>query len=231
MSSEGTSLSAKVRKRRDIIAKKLLEWGKLNPTSYPWRERTTPYSVLISELLLRKTRADKVSEVFPSLLKEIPTVGSLSNCSPERLEKVVYTLGRLKRVNEILAIARKIEKDYSGVIPSSEKELLSLIGNQSKYTINAIRCFAYGERVPIFDVNVNRILSRVFSVDFGKQPHKNEEAWKLAETLLPRNTVKEYNWGLLDLGRAICTTEPKCCICPLVSVCDYASKEKVAEQR
>jgi len=222
-------LVKKVEERRSYIIRKLLEWGSKNSPAYPWRKNTTPYNILISELLLRKTRADKVSEVFPLFLQEFPTVQDLSKSSPEKVRDTIYVLGRLKRNREIMTIARTLAKRYSGNIPHSEKELFDAIGNQSRYTVNAIRCFAYGEKVPVFDVNVNRVLSRVFSADFGKQGHKNEKAWKLAEMLLPASRVKEYNWALLDLGRTICTTEPRCKICPLVGVCDFAKNVTTGE--
>jgi A/G-specific adenine glycosylase len=177
----------------------------------------------VSELLLRKTRADIVARVFLYFLDQYPTINNLSNADPEVLRKCIYRLGRMKRDKEIIKIAKTIVEKYYGEIPSLEKDLFDIIGKQSKYTVNAIRCFAYDERVPIFDVNVNRIYSRIFSIDFGKQPHKNEKAWKFAELLLPHKKVKEFNWALLDLGRLICKDKPKCNMCPLSSLCDYSN--------
>lgn len=220
----------KVNERKSLIIKKLLEWGYRHSPLYPWRRDTTAYNILISELLLRKTRADKVAQVFPHFLQQFPTIHHISDSSIGHLRKVIYTLGRLKRDREIMDLARKLSEKYSGNIPYSEKDLFDLIGIQSRYTVNAIRCFAYDERVSIFDINVNRILSRVFTINFGPQPHKNENSWKLAQMLLPEKMVKEFNWALLDLGRMICTPKPKCEICPLMTMCDYAKNNKVISE-
>lgn len=218
----------KLTERKSFIIISLLEWSERNSPLYPWRRDTTPYNILISELLLRKTRADKVAEVYPLFLQQFPTIKHISDSSIDYLRKAIYTLGRLKRDEEIMNLAKKLAEKYSGNIPYSENDLFNIIGKQSRYTVNAIRCFAYGERVPIFDVNVNRILSRVFTVNLGPQPHKNANSWKLAQMLLPEKRIKEFNWALLDLGRMICTSKPKCGICPLMTVCDYAKNKVIS---
>ena len=128
------------------------------------------------------------------------------------------------RSARIKHVAELIVKKYAGKIPSEESALLNLIGKGSLYTVNAIRCFGLNEKVAIFDVNVKRILERVFSIDFGKDAHKKKSSWNIASILVPEKNVKQYNWALLDLGKSICTgTNPKCSICPLKTICDYAS--------
>lgn len=216
--------------KRRVITKNVLKWGEKNSPDYPWRKDTSPYGILVSELLLRKTRADKVSEIFPLFIQQFPTVKELAASRPEKIREVIYSLGRLNRDAQMREIARTVMEKYAGELPRSEDDLLAIVGKQSRYTVNAIRCFAYGERVPVFDVNVNRILSRVFSTDFGMQPHKNQSAWELASMLVPGRRAKEYNWALLDLGRIVCTSDPKCTICPLVSVCEYAKSGRKRRQ-
>lgn len=220
-----------VRVKRRVITTSILRWGQKNSPDYPWRRDTSPYSILVSELLLRKTRADKVSEIFPLFIRQFPSVKELAESQPEKIREVIYALGRLKRDAQMREIARIVVGKYAGELPRSEEDLLSILGKQSRYTVNAIRCFAYGERVPVFDVNVNRILSRVFSTDFGIQPHKNQKAWELAGMLVPKKRVKDYNWALLDLGRTVCTPRPKCTVCPLFIVCDYATRVAAAGRK
>ncbi len=102
--------------------------------------------------------------------------------------------------------------------------MLEVFGSGSNYTVNAVRCFALNQKVPIFDVNVKRIFERVFSIDFGKDAHKKKNSWEIVSYAVPDSSVKEYNWALLDLGKSVCTiSEPKCKVCPLNSICDYAN--------
>lgn len=221
----------KVIERKSLIRRKLLTWGDKNSPLYPWRKNITPYKILISELLLRKTRVGKVNELFPVFLQKFPTINHISKSSIEELRNTIFVLGRLGRDREIMNVSKTISKKFSGNIPRSDVDLFDVIGKQSIYTVNAILCFAYGERVPIFDVNVNRILSRIFTVDFGKQPHKNENAWKLVQMILPKNRIKDFNWALLDLGIMICKSNPKCEICPLSTVCDYAKERLISQEQ
>lgn len=221
----------KTKKIKSTLVGNLLAWNKENSQDYPWRRTTEPYKILVSELLLRKTRANKVSEIFPLFVQKFPTIFELAKSPLQKIRSTIYPLGRLERDKEIKSIATTIVEQYSGIIPNSEKELLEIVGPKSRYTVNAIRCFAFGENVPVFDVNVNRVLSRVFSINFGKQPHKNEEAWKFAKLLLPTRKVGEYNWALLDLGRTVCITKPRCSICPLLTICDYGRKTVVVAER
>lgn len=226
-----TDMLKKAGAKKRVIVTNLLAWAKNNSPAYPWRIDTSPYCILVSELLLRKTRADKVAEIFPVFINQFPSVKDLAISPPGKIRKAIYALGRLKRDAKIREVAQAIVERHSGEVPRSEKELFALLGKQSRYTVNAIRCFAYGDKVAIFDVNVNRILSRVFAIDFGTQPHKNQRAWELAETIIPDDKAREFNWALLDLGRTICIPDPKCEICPLVSVCEYARSAKAGTLR
>ena len=56
---------------------------------------------------------------------------------------------------------------------------------------------------------------------------------EVAQELLPQETHRYYNYGLLDLGRLICKyADPRCGECPLNSVCDFynTSSSKMAHQ-
>lgn len=217
-----------VRKRK--MTRLLIGWGQQNSPDYPWRLTRDPYAIMIAEILLRKTRADAVSRVFPAFIKRFPTVRALSHASTEEINSTIYSLGMISRGRDIKKLASVIENKYSGKIPTDADGLKRMLGRGRKYTSNALCCFAYGKQVPIFDVNVARVLGRVFSIDFGKEPHKNERSWQIASLLLPAENIREYNWALLDLGRKICVKNPLCEKCPLLSICDYG-ETRVASAR
>lgn len=218
-------LKHKIRTRRKEIWNRLLKWAMQNDPGYPWREKITPYRILVSELLLRKTRADQVSLIFSRLVAKYPSIDALAASNPAELEGLIYSLGRTKRASKMVDIAHTICQVYDGKIPNGEKELLRAIGSQSTYTVNAIRCFAYQERVAIFDVNIKRLIQRLFSVNLGQDAHKKQISWEIAEQLLPRENFRQFNWALLDLGRTVCTNNvPDCPLCPLRGSCDYAKR-------
>ena len=81
--------------------------------------------------------------------------------------------------------------------------------------------FGYGVPAAVLDTNVERILVRVFG---NTLPPRPSSAWlrELAQVLLPTEGHREYNYGLLDLGRQVCTyVKPRCGECPLASECDF----------
>ena len=53
---------------------------------------------------------------------------------------------------------------------------------------------------------------------------------EVAQRLLPKEEHREHNYGLLDLGRQVCTyVGPKCGECPLASDCDFYNVRSKAE--
>lgn len=176
-------------------------------------------------MLLRRTRASSVEKVYNIFLKKFPTVKILAESSTEEIEKEIKSLGIKSRSKKIKQVSNKLVKQFPYKFPSSEVELLDIFGPRSRYTINAIRCFAMNQRVPIFDVNVKRIFERVFSIKFGRDSHKKKISWQIVSYALPKNRIKQYNWTLLDLGKSVCiSSNPRCEICPLNTICDYYQK-------
>ena len=92
------------------------------------------------------------------------------------------------------------------------------------YSAAAILSFGYGTPIAILDTNVERIIMRVFGNSFPQRPSKTALN-EVAQWLLPSDKHREYNYGLLDLGRLICRyADPKCDVCPLNSICDFWTK-------
>jgi len=224
MSLNTQTIRKKIEKRKKDFSKLLLNWSQKNSPSYPWRRTSDPYKVMISEMLLRRTRASTVKNIYSEFLKKFPTVLSLAKSSSKEIENVIESLGMKSRSHKMKSVAEKLVEKYRDGFPNQEIEMLEVFGSGSNYTVNAIRCFAQNQKVPVFDVNVKRIFERVFSIDFGKEAHKKKSSWEIVSYAVPDITVKEYNWALLDLGKSICTiSEPKCEMCPLNSICDYAN--------
>lgn len=218
------TIRKKIGKRKKDFSKLLLNWSQKNSPSYPWRRTPDPYKVMISEMLLRRTRASTVKNIYSKFLEKFPTVLSLAKSSSKEIENVIESLGMKSRSHKMKSVAEKLAEKYRDSFPNQEIEMLEVFGSGSNYTVNAIRCFAQNQKVPIFDVNVKRIFERVFSIDFGKEAHKKKSSWKIVSYAVPDIAVKEYNWALLDLGKSICTiSTPKCDECPLNSICDYAN--------
>jgi A/G-specific adenine glycosylase len=178
--------------------------------------------VLVSEILLAKTRAEDASRVVRRVLETYPTPHALAAADKRTVERMLYPLGLHRlRAMRLISCAAELVANHDGVVPRSVVELraLPLVG---RYAANAIASVAFGRRLPIVDVNVARVYGRVFSLPRPRGRLDTAHAlWTFAGKLLPRRRAKQYNWALLDLGGTICTArKPACDRCPIASLCD-----------
>jgi A/G-specific adenine glycosylase len=209
----------------------VISWGKKNLRTYCWRaNHLDPFSLLVTEVLLVRTRADAVERVVLRVLDKFPNAESLSCANIESIEMLLYPLGLFrKRAKALVQVAKALVYKHGGLVPQRIDELLALpyVG---RYVANAVLCFAFNEKHAIVDANIARLLERYFHLDpnVGKLD-ENEEYWDLASKLLPKRNVKTYNWALLDLGGLICQKHrPLCLECPLSEDCFTYKMDKRA---
>ena len=212
--------------KQDKVQKKLLYWGKDNIKSYPWRNTSDPYKILISEILLHKTDSKKVKKVYPIFIKKFPTIYDLYEAKEEEINVVFKDIGLFYRAQRLKEIAKQTVSNFNGNIPNRKKELLSFCG-VGDYISNAVLCFSFKKKMPIVDTNIVRVYERVFSIKSSKvRPRTDKKIWDFAENMLPRNSYVEYNYSLLDFASEICKAKkPLCNICPVKNICEYKKEE------
>lgn len=198
----------------------IIDWYRKNIITYPWHKNKTPYSVLISEILLIRTKASQVILVFNDFMKKYPTLESFLNFKPDTIEEIIKPIGLLFRAKLLEDIAKQVKTQFNSQIPNNLSDLKSLkgIGN---YTGNAILCFGFNEKRPLLDVNFIRIYKRVFNINSKTKNPKNDKfLWEFSEYLLPDSDYVDYNYAILNFGIEICLNKkPKCNICPIKKIC------------
>ena len=73
-------------------------------------------------------------------------------------------LGYYTRARNLHKAARQVMEQYGGKLPE-KAELLQLLPGVGKYTAGAISSIAFGERAPVVDGNVKRVLSRLYNIE------------------------------------------------------------------
>ena len=205
------------------IADLLVGWYEKNGRKYPWRESCAPYELLIAEIMLQRTKADQVAPVYLSFIEKFPDVASLSRASSDDLLGFFSKLGLIRRAKQVQDLAKELIERFHGEIPRNRDELLSL-PSVGDYIADALLCFAFGQHVAVVDANVCRIIKRLFNVEAKGEARRDKKFKNLAEKMLPFNDIREYNWGMIDLGAKICKSrKPLCLNCPLASFCKYHS--------
>ena len=204
---------------------KLRSWYLENKRDFPWRYSSDPYKVLVSEVLLQKTNASKVVPIYSKFIKKYPNPQKLSNAKLSDVKKLLRSLGLLYRAERLVSIGKHLTVYCHGKVPNQIKQLLKLSG-VGNYAAAAVLCFAFNKRVAIVDNNVVRLLERIFGHKSSKKRLRNDKSvWKRAESLLPLNNIKNYNYALLDFSALICTfRNPKHDVCPFTAICEYYKK-------
>ena len=138
--------------------------------SLPWRETDDPYHILVSEVMLQQTQVDRVLPKYHEWLSKYPTLSSLAAAPEADVSTAWRPLGYNIRPRRLQWIAREAVANFGGSLPSDEQTLLSFKG-LGRYTVGAIRSFAFRQRAAILDTNVARVLFRVFVAKGDPKAH------------------------------------------------------------
>lgn len=177
--------------------------------------------------MLRRTRADKVAEVYSAFMLRWPTLSDFLEAGDDELHAALRPLGLRWRVETLIALRDRLKETGTRSLGNlSHEELLALPG-VGDYVASAISCFSQGEARPLIDVNSVRVIGRVFGLDTGPETRRRKSFRQLAEDLLPRDAPQAYNYALLDLAATICRPQkPACARCPLEALCAWARERR-----
>lgn len=209
-----------VRRDQEVL-QRLLSWFEDNRRSFPWREgRLEPWQVLIAEILLQQTQAERVSAFLPGFLAEFPELEMLLDVDEAALASRLASLGlHRRRAQRLQALAGALLA-LEGQVPQDKEGLRQLPG-VGPYIAAAFLSTVLDRPEPMVDVNMARLVERLYGprtlADIRYDPHINGIAARLV-ALAPR--ARDFNWAVLDLCAACCTARrPNCEDCPLLPVC------------
>ena len=211
------------------FADKLLDWYEHHGRhDLPWQVRGDPYPVWISEIMLQQTQVTTVIPYYERFISQFP---SLLDLAAANLDQVLYLwsgLGYYARARNLHKTARIIAEQYNGSFPEEIAELVALPGIGTS-TAGAILAQSLGQRHPILDGNVKRVLARYYCID-GWPGHRETEnrLWQLSDQNTPSEKIAEYTQAIMDLGATICKrSNPDCPDCPIQSDCQALQYDKV----
>jgi A/G-specific adenine glycosylase len=193
----------------------------------PWRRTRDPYAIWVSEIMLQQTRVATVIPYWERWMARFPTVGALADAPLDEVLAAWAGLGYYSRARNLHAGAKAVDARFGGALPRRAVELREVPGI-GPYTAGAIASIAFGERTPLVDGNVARVLARVFAIEHDiKSTTGGKALWAAAGelmTALPETVAPgALNQGLMELGATICAaTQPRCLVCPLMRVCAAA---------
>jgi A/G-specific adenine glycosylase len=199
-------------------------WFERNKRDLPWRADGYPaWGILVSEIMLQQTPVARVIPRLDEWLARWPTPAALAAAAPGDAVRAWERLGYPRRALNLHAAAVAITERHGGVVPSDVDELLALPG-VGAYTARAVAAFAYGERHPVVDTNVRRVLARAIDGAGDPGPASTRRDLDAMDAQLPagRAQARVFNAGVMELGAVVCTARsPRCDACPIAGQCAW----------
>jgi A/G-specific adenine glycosylase len=207
------------------LAARVRTWYDAHARDLPWRQSgTSPWAVLVSEVMLQQTPVSRVLPAYDEWLSRWPTPADLA---AEPAGEAVRQWGRLGYPRRALALHRAataITIHHGGQVPADLDALLALPGI-GDYTARAVAAFAFGQRHPVVDTNVRRVVGRhqrgvglplTASTTVAERAH--------VASLLPDDAgqAARASVALMELGALVCTArQPRCADCPVMADCAW----------
>ena len=217
------------------ISGTISRWYLENARDLPWRAPGYgAWGVLVSEIMLQQTQVSRTelagADQEPARGDRVSESGRAS-CTPAALAaeppsaavRMWDRLGYPRRALALHAAATVIAEQHGDVVPDDVDALLALPGI-GDYTARAVAVFAYGQRHPVVDTNVRRVLARALrGVGEAGPPATRRDLAEMA-AVLPEDVAAStvVNAGVMELGQVVCTARnPRCDVCPVAHLCAW----------
>jgi len=215
----------------DDFASRLLAWFDVaGRHDLPWQHPRTPYRVWLSEVMLQQTQVQVVIPYFERFVAALPDVATLAAAPLDDVLALWSGLGYYARARNLHAAAKLCVDVHGGDLPRDLDMLVALPGI-GRSTAGAILAQAWGDRFPILDGNVKRVLARMHGIEgWPGTPAIEKQLWTIAAQHLPQTRLADYVQAQMDLGATLCTRhDPACVLCPLQDECVALHEGRVAE--
>ena len=185
---------------------------------------SNPWELLVATILSAQCTDKRVNEVTPGLFAKYPTPRDFAAVRPEVLAQDIRSTGFFNnKAKSIVGAAQKVLRDFSGKVPQTMDDMLSIPGAARK-TANVVLGTAYGIAVGVVvDTHVQRVSRRL---DLTKQTDPVKIEQDLMK-IVPQDRWILFSHQVIHHGRALCQArKPRCAECLLDPIC-YA-KDKTA---
>ena len=178
-----------------------------------------PFQLLTATILSAQTTDENVNKVTPALFARYPTPSDLAHANPDDVEQIVFQTGFYRsKTKNLLGMARVLEEDFDGEVPTDLDDLVRLPGVGRK-TGNVVRSVAFDLPGLPVDTHVGR-LSRRLKLTTEDDPVKVETD---LNALVPPEERGRFSLRLILHGRQVCSArKPDCAHCVLVDLCPSA---------
>ena len=176
-----------------------------------------PFQLLIATILSAQCTDVRVNLVTRTLFEKYKTPQDFAYADPRELEAEIRPTGFFRaKTKSIQGASKKILQDFSGQVPRTMQELLTLPGVARK-TANVVLGTAFGIASGIVvDTHVQRVSKRL-DLTRNVEPKKIEQD---LTQIIPRDKWIIFAHQLIWHGRRTCQARrPRCMECNLEKIC------------
>ena len=204
----------------------LFRWFSSSHRDFPWRRTRDPWAVIVAEILLQRTHATKVAEVYRNFHDRFADPAAVHQASREGVFETVEPLGfGNKKTQTLKSLAEAVEVRHDGTVPNDLKALQALprIG---PYTARACLCFAFGQPLALVDTNVAIVAEHALGYDSPRRAHKDDMLYAFLDALIldEPGGARVFNLAILDTRTLVCDREVDDRVCPFGETCSEAGQ-------
>ena len=173
--------------------------------------------------MAQQTQLSRVIPKYERFIERYPTVADLAAADEADVLALWSGLGYYRRARSLHAAAKSVVTEHGGSLPRTAEALAALPG-VGRYTAGSLASIVFGERTPLVDGNVTRVLLRIDGRGDLREPKPVAGfAWsRAAELVAHAERPGRFNEGMMELGATICAAppaKPHCPNCPLRAWC------------
>ena len=180
---------------------------------------TKDYELLLATMLSAQTTHKRVNEVTKILFKKYNTLKALSQADINDVQNIIRPIGTYhKKAQNLIEIAKRLEKDYGGKLPNNREYLETLPGVGRK-TANVVLSNIFNVPCIAVDTHVSRVSKRL---NLAKEKDDVLTIEKKLTKKFKKEDLCKRHHQLVLFGRYHCLARnPKCENCHLKEICKY----------
>jgi A/G-specific adenine glycosylase len=187
-----------VQQKITAFKKAVWDYYRAHKRPMPWRQKPTPYNVLVSEIMLQQTQVPRVQQKFVEFTQRFPGFTALAAAPFSDVLAAWSGLGYNRRAKYLWQSAKKVVGEYHGELPHTLAELTALPG-VGPNTAGAILAYAYNQPVVFIETNIRTVVIHHFFADQA-QKVSDKQISQLVEATLDYTNPREWYWALMDYG-------------------------------
>jgi endonuclease-3 len=173
------------------------------------------YELLVSIILSAQCTDKRVNIITPALFEKFPSTFELSIASFEEVSNLISSCSFFQnKAKHLINMAIKVQNEFDGTIPKTQKELISLNGVGQK-TANVFLIESKNEDLMAVDTHVFRVSHRL-----GLSSASRVEETEVDLVKAFKSDLNQLHQAMVLFGRYICkANSPSCDKCFMPHLC------------